>query len=64
MPDLNDVLRLARSEGAKLFRVDPVKVRVKPFCQPFESGYVVVVDADGCKEASVVVGGRIQEKAK
>lgn len=56
LEDLSDVLRIARCEGKKLLKVD--KVRVKPIVYPYNDGYVVVVEAAGCSQASNVGSGK------
>jgi len=57
LDDLSDVLRIARVEGKKIFKVD--KIKVKPIIYPFGNDYLVVVEPDGlgCSKAPAVGGG-------
>lgn len=56
LPDLSDVLRIARAEGKKLLNVE--KVNVKPVVYPHPEGVVVLVspeyNGDGCRKPLVV----------
>jgi len=57
LPDLSDVLRIARAEGRKILNVQ--KVRVSPVVYPYNGkDYLVVVspehDGRGCSKSSDV----------
>jgi len=57
LPDLSDVLRIARAEGRKVLKVQ--KIRVSPVVLPYNGkDYIVVVspehDGHGCSKSSDV----------
>jgi len=63
--DLDDVLHIAREEATKIFKVNPKRVKVKPFVHPFGlNDYLVVVEVDGCRRTSEVVRGRKVETSE
>ena len=65
LPDLSDLLRIARAEGRKVLKVD--RVRVNPVVTSFNGkDYIVVVspehDGHGCSKPSDT--GRIKNNVK
>ena len=59
LPDLSDVLQIARDQGKKLFRLDKSdKVTVLPFVYPYGTGYLVVVEKVVANASEVVGGGK------
>lgn len=45
LPDLGDVLQIARQQGKRVLKGKPV--RVKPICTPMGDDYLVVVEPKG-----------------
>ena len=62
LEDLGDVLHIARVEGKKVLKTE--RVKVKPYVQTVENGYVVLVEPDGsgCSKASGVGSKNLNEK--
>lgn len=60
--DLSDVLHIARVEGRRYLNTK--KVIVKPIVEPYNEGYLVVVEPDGssCGKASIVGGEKAKNK--
>jgi hypothetical protein len=52
LEDLGDVLAIARVQGKIILGSE--RVRVLPFVEQFENGYVVVIETAGCSKASSV----------
>lgn len=52
--DLSDLLRIGRSIGKQLLKVE--KVNIKPFVARYENGYLLLVEKDGHgrRESSIV----------
>ena len=60
LKELDDVLRIARSEGKRYLRTE--RVIVKPYVKPFREGYLVVVEPDGSRCSGASDGGRDKNK--
>lgn len=54
LADLGDILNIARVQGKIILGSD--RVRVLPFIEQLDDGYVVVVEEIGCSKTSVVEG--------